>query len=231
MLLVRSSRLSIKPMKQSIFARFPSRSGTCMLLARCDLELILLRKTAKTTKSHSDASVFDSRTAFVGNGEHILQRQHDFRKQTLQKQCFSDDTKRALHFDYGKSSIFWFHANDEKWECPQNAHQRHNYEHPNGAISTCYSLVSMPSLFFNNMLESLTRQWIQNSTMFGACKDKLLVHDLCIFLILMLFLQIRQIGKRLWNLHQNNISTLHTRWRPSKCCCGSWLLAKLLLPR
>ena len=45
------------------------------------------------------------------------------------------------------------------------------------------------------------------------------------------FLQIRQLRKRPWNQHQNNISTLHTRWRPPKCCCGSWLFVKLLLPR
>ena len=112
MLLVRSSRLSIKPMKQSIFARFQSRSGTCMLLARGALELIVLRKTAKTQKSHSEAYVFDSRRAFVGNGKPILQRQHDFRKQTLQKHCFCDATKRAWHSDHGKRNIFSFHKND-----------------------------------------------------------------------------------------------------------------------
>ena len=54
---------------------------------------------------------------------------------------------------------------------------------PNSAISTFHYLVSMPSLFLNNMPESFTKQWIQYSTMFDACKNKLLVHWWCMFLI------------------------------------------------
>ena len=85
-----------------------------MSIARGALELILLMKIAKTQISHSDASVFDYRRAFVGNVKPIMQRQHDYRKQTLQKQCFCDDTKRAWHSDHGKRNIFRLHENDGK---------------------------------------------------------------------------------------------------------------------
>ena len=46
----------------------------------------------------------------------------------------------------------------------------------NSAISTFHALVSMPSLFLNNMRESLTKQRIQDSTIFEACTNKLLVN-------------------------------------------------------
>ncbi len=55
---------------------------------------------------------------------------------------------------------------------------------PNSARSTFHSLVSTPSSCLNNMLESITRQLIQDSTMFDECKNKLLVHNLCMFLML-----------------------------------------------
>ena len=68
-----ASQLSIKPTKYSIFARFPTRSDADLLLARGALELIFVRKNAKTTKSMSDAYFFDYRTGFIGNGDAILQ--------------------------------------------------------------------------------------------------------------------------------------------------------------
>ena len=46
----------------------------------------------------------------------------------------------------------------------------------NSAISTFHALVHMPSLFLNNMRESLTKQQIQDSTIFKACTNKLLVN-------------------------------------------------------
>jgi hypothetical protein len=85
-----------------------------MLLARGALELIFVRKNAKTQKSLSEAYVFDSRRAFVGNGKIILQWQRDYREQTLQTLCFVDDTKRACPSDHGKRSIFLFRENAEK---------------------------------------------------------------------------------------------------------------------
>ena len=70
---VSPSQLSIKPPKYAIFARFPTRSDADLLLARGALELRFVRKNAKTTKSLSDASVFDSRMGFIGSGDAILQ--------------------------------------------------------------------------------------------------------------------------------------------------------------
>ena len=54
---------------------------------------------------------------------------------------------------------------------------------PNSAGSTYHSLVSMPSQFVENVLESFTRQRILCYTYFETCRDKLLVHVWCMFLL------------------------------------------------
>ena len=57
----------------------------------------------------------------------------------------------------------------------------------NSAGFTTHCLVAVPSQVLLNTLESLTREWILDSTMFGAFKNMLLVHAWCMFLIFVEF--------------------------------------------
>ena len=53
----------------------------------------------------------------------------------------------------------------------------------NSAGFTIHCLVAVPSQVLQNTIESLTSKLILDSTMFGACKNMLLVHAWSMFLI------------------------------------------------
>ena len=57
----------------------------------------------------------------------------------------------------------------------------------NSAGFTIHCLVAVSRKVLQNTLESLTREWILDSTMFCALKNMLLVHAWCMFLILVEF--------------------------------------------
>ena len=80
----------------------------------------------------------------------------------------------------------------------------------NSAISTFHALVNMPSLFLNNMRESLTKQRIQDSTIFEACTNKLLVNVWWVF----------QISWKSWRM-----------WKYSECSPETQLCTPNTAPR
>ena len=130
-----------------------------MLLARGALELIFVRKNAKTQKSLSGAYVFDSRRAFVGNGKRILQWQRDYREQTLQTLCVFLITQNARVPPTMENVAYAYFVKMLKNKNALRMLTRDTIAHtPNSAGSTYHSLVSMPSPFFENVLESFTRQ-------------------------------------------------------------------------